>query len=144
MDKFILDIVRKSMLKKDLYIGEKGFNLIELTVALFLLTVGLLPLFGVFVSTSGVVSEGGRNTRAVAHAQDKIEEARSTHFDSLESGLDTIDIFVREWVIEDPYIVDTTTYDDIKQMIVTVLWNEEGKTHRVQWSSLFAETSEKE
>jgi prepilin-type N-terminal cleavage/methylation domain-containing protein len=131
------------MLKKDLYIGEKGFNLIELTVALFLLTVGLLPLFGVFVSTSGVVSEGGRNTRAVALAQDKIEEARSTHFDSLESGMDTIEIFVRRWEIQDPYVVDTTTYDDIKQMVVKVMWNEEGEAHKVQWSSLFAETSEK-
>ena len=122
--------------------GEKGFNLIELTVTIFLLTVGLLPLFGVFVSTSGVISEGGRNTRAVALAQDKIEDARSTDFDSLAEGSDTIEIFVRNWEIADPYIHEGDTFSDVIQMVVNVSWNEEGETNHVQWSSLFAETTQ--
>ena len=133
------DIMQKVIFKE----GEKGFNLIELTVALFLLTVGLLPLFGVFISTSSLVSEGGRHTRAVALAQDKIEEARSIHYDSLESGTDTIEVFTREWEVENSYVHNGTTYEDVKKMVVSVIWMEEGGVRKVQWSSLFAETAQK-
>ncbi|MCH7761490.1 prepilin-type N-terminal cleavage/methylation domain-containing protein [candidate division TA06 bacterium] len=122
--------------------SEKGFSLIELMVAIVLLTLGLLPLFGVFISASSFVSEEGRHTRAVVLAQDKIEEARGILFGDLSSGEDTVGIFNRVWELEDPYVFDGTTYDEIKRMAITVTWIEEGETHQVDWSSLFSETSE--
>jgi len=56
---------------------EKGFSLIEVLVALVILSISLLALAGLMVQTTTSNSFGGHMTEAATFAQDKLEELKA-------------------------------------------------------------------
>jgi type IV pilus modification protein PilV len=68
---------------------SKGFTMIEILVALVLLSISLLALAGLMAMTSKNTSSGGHMTEAATFAQDKLEELRVTPWASVATGNDT-------------------------------------------------------
>ena len=60
--------------------GSRGFTLVELMIALVVIAVGILALSGVQTRSSRDVYSTGRQERALALAQERIEIARSAGY----------------------------------------------------------------
>ena len=69
---------------------SKGFSLIEVIIALFILAITLLALAGLMVSTTKNNSFGGHMTEAATFGQDKLEQLRAAPWASIVAGADTI------------------------------------------------------
>jgi prepilin-type N-terminal cleavage/methylation domain-containing protein len=63
-----------------------GFTLIEILVALIILSVSLLALAGLMVTTTKNNSFGGHMTEAATFAQDKLEELRAIRWENISEG----------------------------------------------------------
>ena len=59
-------------------VRPKGFALIEVLVALVILSICLLGMAGLMATTTRNNSDGGRMTEAVTLIQDKLEELKAT------------------------------------------------------------------
>ena len=68
------------------WVGPNGFTLIEVLIALVILSVPLLALAGLMAMTSQNTSFGGHMTEASTMAQDKLEELRATLWNSIPEG----------------------------------------------------------
>jgi prepilin-type N-terminal cleavage/methylation domain-containing protein len=92
----------ESMKPKDL----KGFSLLELMMALGILSIGLLFLFSLSISTMKINKYSQNKTAAMQLAQEKMENLKSLSFAELqgtsESGLTTGTVgtlFQRETIV---------------------------------------------
>ncbi len=63
--------------------NDRGFTMIELLVAVVILSVALVPLLGLFVQGRTVSSESWDQVTAVSLAQGKIEELKGMPFGAL-------------------------------------------------------------
>ena len=69
---------------------SKGFSLIEVVIALFILAICLLALAGLMVTTTRNSSFGGHMTEASTFAQDKLEQLRVSPWAGITTGTDTV------------------------------------------------------
>ena len=67
---------------------SNGFTLIEILVALVILSIALLALAGLMVTTTKNSSFGGRMTEAATFAQDLLEQLRASPWANVVSGAD--------------------------------------------------------
>jgi Tfp pilus assembly protein PilV len=88
-------------------IGERGTTLIEVIVAVSLLGLGLVGLAASFPLSYRGVRQGGLQITATALAQEILEDARRTPYDSLPSlaatraAVSGFAVFEREVVVDD-------------------------------------------
>ncbi len=112
-------------------IKSHGFTLIEVLIALVILSVAFLGLAGLMVQTTKNNSFGGRITEAATLAQDKLEELRATSWGAITPGSDLINInnkdFARRWTVNPNGNLDTIT--------ITVNWNDK-TVHSISLTSL--------
>jgi type IV pilus assembly protein PilV len=85
---------------------EKGFSLLEVIIALFILAIALLALAGLMASTMRNTSFGGHMTEAATFAQDVLEKLRAAPWASIVSGNDTATgstgiSYARTWTVSD-------------------------------------------
>jgi type IV pilus assembly protein PilV len=116
--------------------NENGVTMIELLVALALLSIGLLALF----TLQSTAIQGNRDskemTTAVFLAEKKIEELKNTPFGSLSLG-STADsnnpitgsgttggIYSRSWNVQ-----SFSGSANMKQITVIVSWTQSGQSH---------------
>ncbi|MEA1970236.1 MAG: prepilin-type N-terminal cleavage/methylation domain-containing protein [Thermodesulfobacteriota bacterium] len=114
--------------------NDKGFTLIEVMIAIFILVVGLLGVAGVAVTVINGNAFSKEITTATTLAQDKMEELKNTRYSNITSGSDTQDSFyTRTW---------TSTPDspaaDMKTIDVTVQFPWKGATHNVTLNTIVA------
>ena len=102
---------------------SKGFTLIEVLVALVILSFSLLALAGLMVTTTRNNSFGGHMTEAATFAQDKLEELRAIKWDNLVDGNNTDKQagstgvnYTRNW--------NVTTNGGLKTITINVNWND--------------------
>jgi type IV pilus assembly protein PilV len=112
----------------------KGFSLIEVLVALVILSVALLALAGLMVTTTRVNSFGGHLTEAVTFAQQRLEELRVASYNTVVSssvnpgdpviqpGLSSGINYTMNWV------VTPNADDSLRRVTMRVTWND-GVTH---------------
>jgi type IV pilus assembly protein PilV len=117
-------------------IRSYGFTLIEVLIALVILSVAFLGLAGLMVQTTKNTSFGGLMTEAATFAQDKLEELRATPWDTLPSPFSGADSaadhpeisykvnFKRSWGVEGPAPLPS---DTVRTIAVTVTWNDRTK-----------------
>jgi len=107
---------------------SRGFTLIEVLIALVILSVALLGLAGLMVQTTKNTSFGGLMTEGATFAQDKLEELRATPWGNLASfsGVDQPQgsnkiTYNRNWTVQPnpPSLGDT-----VRTISVTVTWND--------------------
>lgn len=67
---------------------SNGFSLIEVLIALVILSIALLALAGLMVQTTKNTSFGNHMTEASTFAQDRFENLRALSFNSMTGGTD--------------------------------------------------------
>jgi prepilin-type N-terminal cleavage/methylation domain-containing protein len=79
---------------------QGGFSLLEVVLAMTILSVGLLGVIGFFETGFKALRAGNRQGLAVRLAQEKMEELRSADPTLLSDGQNESDGMVRRWKIE--------------------------------------------
>ncbi|MBW2636881.1 MAG: prepilin-type N-terminal cleavage/methylation domain-containing protein [Deltaproteobacteria bacterium] len=112
---------------------NRGFTLIEIIIAIFILVVALMGLAGVASTVISGNSFSKQITTATTLAQEKIEELSNTNYQSLADGTDTQNsIYTRTWTI-------TLTAPHVKTIVVEVQWNHYGNSHDVTLKTMVTE-----
>lgn len=130
-------------------IDSRGFTLLEITVAVFLLVMALLGL----ISTTTIViksnSLGHTMTTATTLAGDKMEQFKNTTYANLAGGAGadyaTADstvqttstsetIYTRSWTI-----TNNSPVTGMKTIVVTVQWDWQGASRSISLSTLLAQ-----
>lgn len=105
-----------------------GFTLLEVLLALALLSVALLTLAQMSVIAIRGNNAGAKLTQAVVLAQDKIEELKNFTYSQLvatANGSDVTDAITRSWTISTPtpglaQIQVSSTWTDMNGKVKTV------------------------
>jgi prepilin-type N-terminal cleavage/methylation domain-containing protein len=110
---------------------QQGFTLIEILIALFILSVVLLAISSMVFSVMRATSQSKEMAAATTLLQDKLEYLKNAQVGSLASGNDSINLgnisYLRQWIISTAANVTTIT--------VTVNWNSRG-THNISMTTL--------
>jgi prepilin-type N-terminal cleavage/methylation domain-containing protein len=114
-----------------------GFTLIEVLVALIILSFSLLALAGLMVTTTKNNSFGSHLTEAATFAQDKLEELRALRWDNINEGANTdqkvsstgID-YTRNW--------NVVTNGSLKTITITINWNDR-TAHSIRVTSVLCQ-----
>ena len=116
---------------------SKGFTLIEVLVALVILSFSLLALAGLMVTTTKNNASGGHVTEAATFAQDKLEELRAIKWENLldgnkmdQQGGSTGINYTRNW--------NVTTKDSLKTITINVNWNDR-TSHSIRLVSILSQ-----
>ncbi len=81
--------------------GERGFTLIELTVAVTIFTVGVLGMLKVTAGITRMLGMSRRVATASFFAQERLETLRATSCAALASGMETrAGIYDVQWGVE--------------------------------------------
>ena len=114
-----------------------GFSLIELLVALTILSFSLLALAGLTAKTTSNNSFGSRMTEAATFAQDKLEELKASQWINIHEGLNTDQKvgstgvnYTRNW--------NVIKNGSLKTIAVTINWNDR-INHSIELTSVFSQ-----
>lgn len=108
--------------------GKSGFTLLEILIALIIITSGVVVIVGLF--NTGLISslDAEKTTIAMNLAQRRMEEIGNLDFanitDEAKAGVSGFAGFQREVEVSDPAGAPTT--DDLKEITVTVYWTYKG------------------
>ncbi len=119
---------------------SKGFSLIEVVIALFILAICLLALAGLMVTTTRNSSFGGHMTEAATIAQDKLEQLRGAPWASVLAGADTQVgatgiSYARSWTVA------ANPNGDQRWVTVTINWTDPtaNSTHTINVRSVVSQ-----
>jgi len=109
------------------FVKSDGFTLIEVLVALVILSICLLGMAGLMTTTTKNNSYGGHLTEAATFAQDKLEQLRATPFGMIPLNASTTDkpvgstgiTYNRSWVAVPNIAPPSNTLNVIT---ITVSW----------------------
>ena len=108
-----------------LRLGSRGMTLVEVLIALAIISIALL---GMCLTSLSVIKGNATNdmlTRASTVAQAKMEDLKNVPFSSLANGNDTEGDFTRQWTITD---ISAT----LKQITLITSWtNKQGTTSNI-------------
>ncbi len=113
---------------------QQGFTLLEFLVAVAILSVGLLGMGTLTGAVMNYNREAYNGTKAVALAQDKMEDLRNLSYQTLSGltgGSDTDSIYTRTWTIS-----ANVPVNDMATITVTVAWDWKGTSKSVQLKSI--------
>jgi type IV pilus assembly protein PilV len=105
-----------------LFIKSGGFTLIEILIAMVILSISLLALAGLMATTTQNTSLGGHITEAATFAQDRLEQFRVTQWVNIVTGTDTTPpgstgiVYTRSWNVVDN--------GNIKTITITISWTD--------------------
>ena len=104
-------------------IDSTGFTLLEILVALVILSVSLLALAGLMTMTTRNNSYGSHITEAATFAQDKLEELRAVPWGNVNTGGDqragaTGVNYIRNWNVV------ANSDDSLRTITIRVDWND--------------------
>jgi len=130
-------------MKKEPLVNRNGFTLIEVMMALFMMTIALLGLVSVTVAVIQGTDFSKRMTTATTLAKDKMEEIKRLSFNAIASGTDyrnangtegtTGAYFTRVVTVS-----ANTPSTDMKTVEVKVTWNWGKKQHEVKLNTIIA------
>jgi type II secretion system protein I len=114
-----------------------GFTLIEVLIALIILSFSLLALAGLMVTTTRNNSFGSHITEAATFAQDKLEELRAMRWENIPEGTSSDQKsgstginFTRNW--------NVTTNGSLKTITITINWNDR-IAHSIKLTSVLSQ-----
>jgi prepilin-type N-terminal cleavage/methylation domain-containing protein len=116
--------------------NTRGFSLIEVLIAAAILGVVLLAIAGLFSTGYSNVGSGGRRTKAVAMAKQKIEELRDGVFPPSTTGSpETLEgIYSRSWTV-----TVTGASSQVATVTIAVSWPDANQgTRQVTLTSMMA------
>ena len=133
------------------FLGRRGFTLLEVMIALVILSIGLLGLAGLQIVATRSNSFSNQMTVGITLAQDKLEELRNLSYDDAQlndpqPGNDSVNGnyqdgnnpiralgdmgFNRSWTVSE----DAT--NNLKTITVTVQWPHPDNSHSVSFTTV--------
>jgi len=116
----------------------KGFSLIEVLIALVILSISLLGIASLMATTTRYNSSAGHMTEAATFAQDMLEQLRVTPWANVVTNPnpDTITgatgiTYSRTWTVA------PNADDSLRTITVTVTWND-GISHSISFVSVLS------
>jgi prepilin-type N-terminal cleavage/methylation domain-containing protein len=125
--------------------GSKGFTLIEVQIAIFVLVVAIMGLSSMTVMVIKGNSFSKCTTKATALANDKMEDLKSRSFTDAsfsagahsDAGNPIQGLYTRTWSVTDGMDASNTQIN-YKTIAVTVTWNGQDQTRTVSLNALQA------
>jgi type IV pilus assembly protein PilV len=115
--------------------NSKGFTLVEILVTVCLLTIALLGLVSLTNMVIKANSFSKMITTATTLANDKMEQLKTSGYDSSSGGPETIrSIYTRSWTITG----DGSPAVGMKTIVVTVQWSWLGTLRNVALKTIVA------
>jgi prepilin-type N-terminal cleavage/methylation domain-containing protein len=119
---------------------QKGFTLLEVIIAMAILSIGLLAVGYMQITAIDSNSTGNRITEGTSLAQDKLEELithRMTHSDLNETGNPHTDVshpgYTIEWnVFDNPTGTDAVQIKNAKFIVLTCRWLDRGRQKQTE------------
>ena len=107
-------------------IKSRGFSLIEILIAIVILSISLLALASLMVTTTQNNSFGGHMTEATTFAQDMLERLRVSPWENVVSNADQVTgstgiNYDRNWVVSPN---PTSPDDTLRTVTMTINWND--------------------
>jgi prepilin-type N-terminal cleavage/methylation domain-containing protein len=118
---------------------SNGFTLVEVLVALIILSFSLLALAGLMVTTTKNNSFGSKMTEAATFAQDKLEELRAMRWKDIPEGTNSDPVpktgstgtdYTRIWKVKTDGILKTIT--------ISINWKDR-TNHSISLTSVLSE-----
>lgn len=126
---------------------DRGFTLVEIMIAVFILVIALLGLISTTVIVIKSNSLSKTMTAATTLARDKMEPLKKTGYNDLTGGTDYCDkdsacqststansVYTRTWTVS----ADGVPAAGLKTIAMTVQWNWQGSPHSVSMSTIVA------
>lgn len=116
---------------------QGGFTMIEILVALVVLTVGMAGILSVAQTSGSAVGFARHATEASIVGEDKLERLRLVPAANLIDGADAVDVngvvsstgfFRRSWQI--------ARSGNLATILVTVGWNDDGIDHQISYRTM--------
>ena len=125
--------MKNEAIKSKLIKGQGGFTLLEVIVALSILTFGLLAVGSMQISAIQGNAFGGRLTEGTTLAQDKLETLIALPYDSVQSSAapEQNGNYSISWIVTQGDPLPNT-----KRVEVTVSWNDKGTMRSTLLSSV--------
>ncbi|OCC14308.1 hypothetical protein DBT_2297 [Dissulfuribacter thermophilus] len=121
-----------------------GFTLVEALIAILILSIMLLGLIPAFIRAYNINYELASRDTAIDIAQEVLEQARSSGYSSVTSGIQTIYRRIKKTTI--PYTVNTTVTDlfdgDLKNVKVVVYWTIKGEQKSYSLTTVVGDINE--
>ncbi|MFN2383093.1 MAG: prepilin-type N-terminal cleavage/methylation domain-containing protein [Gemmatimonadota bacterium] len=115
--------------------NARGFTLLEVVVAMTIMTVGVLGMAGFSASVSQTNRGSANRTRADQALLKKVEQLQSQAYGTISSGADTVEVgdvnMARTWVV-----TDNTPETGLKRVVLTAVWRERGRTFGTRTATL--------
>jgi type IV pilus assembly protein PilV len=116
---------------------SKGFSLIEVLIAIVILSISLLGMASLMASATKYNASGGRLTEATTFAQDELEILRITPWTLIITNADTITVPNTERMYTRSWVVVPNADNTLKTVTLTVSWSD-GVAHSVSIVSAIA------
>ncbi len=108
--------------------NSRGFTLVEVTIAMLVLLVGLLgSLMGVMAAADYNLGNTLRN-EAIRISQEQLENLRVTRYETIAAANTQVQRSVRKAVYPFQVATTVTTNDSIRHIGVTVQWTYKNRT----------------
>ena len=124
---------------------QKGFTLLEVMIAVLIMSIGILGLAGLQIVATRTNSFSNQMTVGITLGQDKLEELRNLAYDDTQLSAGTHpdsgnpikgvgDMgFNRSWSVAEDAV------NSLKTITVTVQWPDPGNSHSVQFTTIKTE-----
>lgn len=119
--------------KRLLQNSPRGFTLLEVLIAIVVLSIALLGMASLTGSIISYNQFADNVTTATTLAQDKMEELKNTGYSSITSSSDTDSIYTRTWTV-----TNDTPATNMKTVEVKVEWTWKGQTRDVVLKTIVA------
>jgi Tfp pilus assembly protein PilV len=111
-------------------LDERGITLLEVMIAVLVLTVSLLMLLNMAMVALGGNDWANKATLASQLVQEKLEQLRATSSGTLTDGSDSVNGLARSWDI-------SYAGNHLRRAAVTVQWQDlKGESHTASLASL--------
>jgi type II secretion system protein I len=115
--------------------NNKGFTLVEIMVAISILSIALLGLVSVTVMVIKGNSFSKTMTTATTLANDKMEKLKNNSYAALAPGTETVEsIYTRTWTV-----TQNSPAAGMTTIVMTVQWTWQGAARNVTVSSIIAQ-----
>lgn len=109
---------------------SRGFSLIEILIAIVILSISLLALAALMATTTQNNSFGSHMTEAATFAQDKLEEFKLIPWDNIAGGADSKpyqdipNYYTRTWNVSTLVNPTPPPNNLLKTINITINWND--------------------